>query len=155
MRQEPSSQIPDVLEPAPAVKEELQRGGTVCDQPSDDNDSLDEGILDKGGQLTPIDDLASPEDSYFLEFKCTGDQTEKMLVSPQTTRRVHLCQTSCTQTNNTCPDGAYYTVNGSKTYQSMPKGNSLIELPLTQLHVWVHYKINKLPVPEWGAELSH
>ena len=36
----------------------------------------------------------------------------------------------------------------------MPKGTSLIEPPLTQPHVWVHYKINKLPVPEWGAELS-
>ena len=39
-------------------------------------------------------------------------------------------------------------------YQLMPKGTSLIELPLTQPYVWVHYKINKLPVPEWGAELS-
>ena len=64
---------PDVPEPAPAMKEELQREGTACNQPSDDDDSLDEGILDEGGQLTPIDDLASPEDSYFLEFECTGD----------------------------------------------------------------------------------
>ena len=39
-------------------------------------------------------------------------------------------------------------------YQLMPKGTSLIEPPLTQPYVWVHYKINKLPVPEWGAELS-
>ena len=39
-------------------------------------------------------------------------------------------------------------------YQLMPKGTSLIEPPLTQLHVWVHYKINKLPVPKWGVELS-
>ena len=54
-----------------------------------------------------------------------------------------------------CPDGTYYTVNRSKTnYQLMPRGTSLIELPLTQPYVWVHYKINKLPVPEWGAELS-
>ena len=53
-------------EPAPAVKEELQRGGRACNQPSDDDDSFDEGILAEGGQLTPIDDLASPEDSYFL-----------------------------------------------------------------------------------------
>ena len=36
----------------------------------------------------------------------------------------------------------------------MPKGTCLIELSLTQSHVWVHYKINKLPVPEWRAELS-
>ena len=39
-------------------------------------------------------------------------------------------------------------------YQLMPRGTSLIELPLTQSYVWVHYKINNLPVPEWGAELS-
>ena len=38
-------------------------------------------------------------------------------------------------------------------YQLMSKGTSLIELLLTQLHVWVHYKINKLPVPECGADL--
>ena len=36
----------------------------------------------------------------------------------------------------------------------MPKGTSLIEPLPIQPHVWVHYKINKLAVPEWGAELS-
>ena len=71
----------DVPEPAPAVKEEMQRGSIACDQPSDDDDSLDEGILDKGRQLAPIDDLTSPEDLYFLEFKCTGGQAEKMALS--------------------------------------------------------------------------
>ena len=70
-----------MLEPAPAVKEELQRGGIAHDQPSHDDESLDEGILDKGRQLTPVDNLASPKDSYFLEFECTGGQTEKMLLS--------------------------------------------------------------------------
>ena len=39
-------------------------------------------------------------------------------------------------------------------YQLMPKGTSLIELLLTQPYVWVHYKINKLPVSERGAGLS-
>ena len=48
-----------------------------------------------------------------------------------------------TQSMNTQPD-----------YQLMPKGTSLKEPLLTQPNVWVHYKINKLPVPEWGAELS-
>ena len=36
-------------------------------------------------------------------------------------------------------------------YQLMPRGMSLIEPPLVQLYVWVHYKINKLPVAEWRA----
>ena len=103
-------------EPAPAVKEELQGGDIACDQSADDNDSLDEGILDEGGQLTPIEDLASPEDSYFLEFECTGGQAEKMVLSPpRSQERVHLCQTSCTQTSNTCPKGTYHTADESKT----------------------------------------
>ena len=63
------------------MKEELQGGGIACNQPSDDDGSLDEGILDEGGQLTPIDDLASLEDSYFLEFECTGGQAERMVLS--------------------------------------------------------------------------
>ena len=81
-RQEPSSPVQDLPEPAPAVKEELQGEGIACNQSADDNDSLDEGILDKGGQLTPLDNLASPEDSYFLEFECTGGQAEKMALFP-------------------------------------------------------------------------
>ena len=32
--------------------------------------------------MTPIDDLASPEDSYFLGFEYTDEQTEKMVLSP-------------------------------------------------------------------------
>ena len=65
LRQEPSSPVQNVPEPAPAAKE-LQGGDIACDQSADDDDSLDKGILDKGRQLTPIDDLASPEDSCFL-----------------------------------------------------------------------------------------
>ena len=44
-------------------------------------------------------------------------------------------------------------IEAKPDYQLMPKGTSLIEPLLTQLYVWVHYKINKLPVPEWEAEL--
>ena len=69
-------------EPAPAMREELQGGDIACGQLADDDDSLDKGILDEGRQLTPIDDLASPEDLYFLEFECTGGQAEKMVQSP-------------------------------------------------------------------------
>ena len=69
-------------EPAPAVKEELQGGDIAYDQSADDNDSLDKGILDEGRQLTPIAILASPENSYFLEYECTGGQAEKMVLSP-------------------------------------------------------------------------
>ena len=36
----------------------------------------------------------------------------------------------------------------------MQRGMSLIEPPLVQLCVWVCYKDNELPLPEWRAELS-
>ena len=72
-----SSPVQDVSEPAAAVKEELRGGNIACDQSVNDDDSLEEDR-----QLTPIDDLASPEDSYFLEFECTGGQAEKMVLSP-------------------------------------------------------------------------
>ena len=29
-----------------------------------------------------------------------------------------------------------------------------MEPPMTQPYVWVHYKVNKLPVPEWRVEFS-
>ena len=164
LRQEPSIPIPgvpepapDVPEPAPAVKEELQRGGIACDQPSDDDDSLDEGIPDEGRQLTPIDDLASPEDSYFLEFECTGGQAEKMALSPPRPQEVEFTFIKPTVPRPVTPvpmEPITPLMEAKPDYQLMPKGTSLIEQLLTQLYVCVHYKINKLPVPEWGAELS-
>ena len=66
---------------ASAVEEKLENRDAAHDQPAKDDDSLDEGILDKGGQLTPIDDLASPEDSHFLGFEYTGEQADKMVLS--------------------------------------------------------------------------
>ena len=45
-------------------------------------------------------------------------------------------------------------IEAKLNYQLMRKGTSLIEPLLTQPYVWVHYKINKLPIPEWEAELS-
>ena len=145
-----------MLEPAPAVKE-LQKGGTAHNQPSDHNDSLDEGILDEGRQLTPIDDLASSEDSYFLEFECTGGQTEKMLLSPPRPQEEEFTFVKPAVPRPITPvlmEPITPSMEAKPDYQLMPKGTSLIEPLLTQPHVWVHYKINKLPVLEWGAELS-
>ena len=144
-------------EPAPGVKKELQGEGIACDQPSDDDDSLDEGILDEGRQLTPIDDLASPEDSYFLEFECTGGQAEKMVLSPprpQEEEFTFIKPAVPRPVMSALMEPITQSMEAKPNYQLMPKGTSLIELPLTQPYVWVHYKINKLPVPEWGAELS-
>ena len=49
-------------------KEEHKDGDAISSPPGEDDDSLGEGVLDDGGQLTPIDDLASLEDEYLLEF---------------------------------------------------------------------------------------
>ena len=141
-------------EPAPAVKEELQGRGIACDQPSDDDDKV---ILDEGRELTPIDDLASPEDSYFLEFKCTGGQTEKMVLSPPRPQEEEFTYIKPVVPRPVMPapiEPITQLIETKPNYQLMPKGTSFIELPLTQPYVWVHYKINKLPVPKWGAELS-
>ena len=35
-----------------------------------------------GGYLTPIDDEASPEDSYNLGYEFTNEQAERILLSP-------------------------------------------------------------------------
>ena len=51
-------------------------------QPAKEENSLNEGILDEGGHLTPIDELASPEDDYFLGLEYTEDQAEEMVMSP-------------------------------------------------------------------------
>ena len=51
-------------------------------QSAQEEDGLDEGILDEGGHLTPIDNLASPEDDYFLGLKYIEDQAEEMVMSP-------------------------------------------------------------------------
>ena len=124
-------------EPAPAVKDELQRGGTACNQPSD-NDSLDEGILDEGRQLTPIDDLASPEHSYFLEFECTGGQTERMLLSPARPQEEEFTFIKPAVPRPITPalmEPITLLMEAKPDYQLMPEGTSLIELPLTQPHV--------------------
>ena len=39
-------------------------------------------------------------------------------------------------------------------YQLRPKGTCMMGPPLTQPYMLVHYKTNKLPVPEWRTELS-
>ena len=64
------------------MEEKHENQDTAHDQPAEDDDSLDEEILDEGRQLTPIDDLASPEDSYFLGFEYTGEQADRMVLFP-------------------------------------------------------------------------
>ena len=138
-------------EPAPADKEELQGGDIACNQSADDDDSLDEGILDEGRQLTPIDNLASPEDSYFLEFECTGGQAEKMVLSPPRPQEKEFTFIKPAVPRPVTPatmEPITQSMKAKPNYQLMPKGTSLIEPLLTQLYVWVHYKINKLPVPD-------
>ena len=123
-------------EPAPAVKE---------------------GILDEGRQLTPVDDLASTEDSHFLEFECTGGQAEKMVLYPPRPQVKEFTFVKPAVPRPVTPvpmEPITQLMEVKPDYQLMLKGTSLIELLLTQPYVWVQCKINKLPVPEWGAELS-
>ena len=62
MKEEPHSPVQNTLTLAPAMEEKHEDQNITHDQPAED-DSLDKRILDEGGQLTPIDDLVSPEDS--------------------------------------------------------------------------------------------
>ena len=78
---------------------------TTHDQPAEDDDSLDKGILDEGRQLTPIDDLVSTEDSYFLGFEYADEKADKMVLSlpPDCWRRSSLLQ-SQSQTSDHHPN---------------------------------------------------
>ena len=82
MKEESSSPIQGTLTLASATEEKHEVRETARDQSAEDEESLDEGIPDEGGQMTPIDDLVSPEDSYFLGFEYTDEQTDKMVLSP-------------------------------------------------------------------------
>ena len=65
---EPSSPAWSATGPVRVKKEEPKDGDAINCPPAEDDDSLDKGVLDEGGQLMPIDDLASLEDEYLLEF---------------------------------------------------------------------------------------
>ena len=82
MKEEPSSPAQGSQTQVSAIEEKDEDQGAIGDQSAEDNDSLDEGILDEGGQLMPIDGLASPDDSYLLGFEYTNEQTEEMVLSP-------------------------------------------------------------------------
>ena len=82
MKEEPSSPAQGAQTQAPAIEEKVEDQDAAGDHSAEDDDSLDKGILDEGRQLTPINDLASPEDSYFLGFKYTDEMTDKMVLSP-------------------------------------------------------------------------
>ena len=82
LEEEPDNLIQNASGLAPTAEKELQGEDTASNQSDNEDDSLDEGILDEGGQLTPTDNLASPEDLYLLECECPKDWTEKMIMSP-------------------------------------------------------------------------
>ena len=95
-----------------AIEEKQEDRDAAGDQSAEGKDSLNEGILDEGRQMTPIDDLVSPKDSYFLGFEYINEQTDKMVLStPQAAgERVYLCKAShrcqtSTPANNTCCNG--------------------------------------------------
>ena len=126
MKEELSSPVQSTQEQVSAIEEKQEDREAAGNQPAEDNDSLDEGILDEGRQLTPIDNLASPEDSYFLGFEYTemNRLTRWSCLPPpppQTTgRRVHFCKAShrcqtSTPTNNTCYNGASCMAGKGKT----------------------------------------
>ena len=104
MKEEPSSPVQDMLTLASAMKKKLENQNAAHDQSAEDSDSLDKGILDQGRQLTPIDDLASPEDSYFLGFEYTDGQADKMVLSPQDLWRRSLLLQSQMQVSDLHPD---------------------------------------------------
>ena len=112
--------------------------------------------------MTPIDNLASPEDSYLLGFKYTDEQTEKMVLPhPRPLKKEFTfakpaadIRPSPQPATSAMMEPLAQLVKIKPNYQLLPRRTYLVEPPLAQLHVWVHYKINKLPVPEWKAELS-
>ena len=82
MEEEPCSPVQNTITLASAIDEEHENREAAHDQPAEDDDSLDEGILDEGRQLTPIDNLVSSEDCYFLGFEYIGKQADRMVLSP-------------------------------------------------------------------------
>ena len=82
MKEESSSPAQGAQAQAPAMEEKDEDWDAVGDNPVEDDDNIDDEILNAGGQLTPIDDLASPEDSYDLGYEFTDEQAERMLLSP-------------------------------------------------------------------------
>ena len=149
----------DTLSQASAA-EKTDWGNIVDSQLAEDD--LDDVILDAGGQLNPIDDSASPEYSYELSYEFTDEQAERMMMFPP--KPLAEDDTSATPSSDVqlpshpampaveehVPQPLVIELN----YQLRPRGVCLMEPPLTQLYVWVHYKVNKLPVPEWRVELS-
>ena len=154
---EPSSPDQGATGPVRVKEEEPTEGDAISSTPAEDDDSLDEGVLDEGGQLMPIDDLASPEDKYLLEFECAPRSAEKMIFSPSESQREEFTFAKLTLPASVSPAflrSILRPLVPKPDYQLMPRGMSLIEPPLVQLCLWVHYKVNKLPVLEWRAELS-
>ena len=92
---EPSSPAWSATGPVQVKKEESKDGDAISHPPAEDDDSLNEGVLDKGRQLMPKDNLASQEDEYLLEFECSPRSVKKMTSSPSESQRQEFtfCQT--------------------------------------------------------------
>ena len=145
MKEEPSSSVQSTLTLSSASQEKHEIRETARDQSAEDEDRLDEGILDEGRQMTPIDDLASPEDSYLLGFKYTDEQTDKMVLSPPRPLEKEFTFAKPAADIRPSPQPATLAimeplvqlVKIKPNYQLLPRGTCLIELSLTQPYVWV------------------
>ena len=116
-------------------------GDIVDDQPAEDN--LDDAIQDEGGQLTPTDDLASPEYLYDLSYEFMDEQAERMMISPP--------RPSAEDNTSAAPSSDVQLPSHPATpaveehipqppvmelnYQLRPRGICLVELLLTQPYV--------------------
>ena len=124
------------------VKEEKPtEGDATSSPPAEDDDSLDEGVLNEGGQLMPIDDLASPEDEYLLEFECGPRSAKEMTFSPSELQREEFTFVKLTVPASVSPAFLRPILRPpvpKPDYQLMPRGLSLIEPPLVQPYVWIH-----------------
>ena len=98
--------------------------------------------------MTPIDNLASPEDSYDLGYEFTDEQADRMLLSPSKspTKDFVFTKPSTDIELPTWPpmpnvvESPQQLTVVEPNYQLRPKGICLMEPPLTQPYVWVHYK---------------
>ena len=139
--------------PVQVKREEPKDGDAISSPPVEDDDSLNKGVLDEGGQLMPIDDLATLKDKYLLEFECAPRSVEKMISSPSESQREEFTFTKPTMPASVLP--AFQKPISrppipEPDYQLKLRGMSLIEPPLVQPCVWVHYKVSNYQCQNGG-----
>ena len=149
-------------QPQTPVAEEEEDWDAASENLAGSKEDIDDLLFDKDGQLTPIDDLSLPEDVYLLGYEFTDEQAERMLMSPPRTPAEDFAFIELSADTRAPPQPSKPAMEGALpqlevvklNYQMRPKGTYLMEPLLTQPYVWVHYKVNKHPVPEWRVELS-